>query len=86
MGTKIEKRQNFISVDQKTVINSYGEYFVIGEQIRHDDKDAGEATILSFEPDVEKNEIRVNTNKGYAHIDFLVKVDTHLDIVAQQIF
>lgn len=74
MKKEIEKRQNFISVDQKTVINSYGEYFVVGEQVKHEDKDAGEATIISFEPSIEKNEIRVNTDKGYAHIDFLVKV------------
>jgi len=74
MITELEKRQNFISVDKKMVINSYGEYFVIGEKVKHEDNDAGEAIIISFEPDVEKNEIRVNTDKGFAHIDFLVKV------------
>lgn len=74
MITELEKRQNFISVDKKMVINSYGEYFVVGERVRHKDDEAGEATIISFEPDVEKNEIRVNTDKGYAHIDFLLKI------------
>jgi hypothetical protein len=74
MITESEKRQNFISVDKKMVINSYGEYFVVGEKVKHEDTDAGEATIISFEPDVKKNEIRVNTDKGFAHIDFLVKV------------
>jgi len=74
MITNLQKRQNFISVDKKTVINSYGEYFVIGEKVKHQDDDAGEATIFSFESNVEKNEIRVNTDKGYAHIDFLVKM------------
>lgn len=76
MNTKIEKSQNFISVDQKTAINSYGEYFVVGEKVGHDKKDAGEATIMSFEPNIEQNEIRVNTDKGHAHIDFLVKIET----------
>jgi len=75
MITELEKRQNFISVDKKMVINSYGEYFVVGEKVKHEDNEAGEATILSFEPNEGKNEIRVNTNKGYAHIDFLVKCD-----------
>ncbi len=70
----IALQQNFISVDQKTVRNSYGEFFTIGETVRHDDNEAGEATILSFEPIIERNEIKVYTDKGYAHIDFLVKV------------
>lgn len=70
---KIEKNQNFISTDKKTVINSYGEYFTVGEKVKHEDNDAGESIILSFEPNIEKNEIQVNTDKGYAHIDFLVK-------------
>lgn len=71
---KKETKQNFISVDQKTVMNSYGEFFTIGETVAHDEKEAGLATILSFEPSIEKNEIVVHTDKGYAHIDFLVKV------------
>lgn len=69
----IQTRQNFISVDQKTVMNSYGEFFTVGEIVRHEDDEAGEGTILSFEPNIEKNEIVVNTDKGYAYIDFLVK-------------
>jgi len=71
---KIETRQNFISVDGKTVMNSYGEFFTVGELVKHEDTEAGTATIISFEPNIGKNEIRVNTDKGYAHIDFLVKV------------
>lgn len=70
----IEKRQNFISVDKKMVMNSYGNYFFVGEKVKHEDGDAGEATIINFELNVENNEIRVNTDKGFAHIDFLVKV------------
>lgn len=71
----IETRQNFISVDGKTVINSYGDYFTIGQKVNHDDETAGKATIISFEPNVEKNEIRVNTDKGFAHIDFISRTD-----------
>lgn len=72
---KIEKKQNFISVDGKTVINSYGEFFTIGELVEHDDDTVGKATIISFEPKIEENEITVITDKGYAHIDFLVKIN-----------
>lgn len=69
----MKTRQNFISVDNQTVINSYGDYFTVGEKVTHQDNTVGEATILNFEPDVNKNEVRVNTDKGYAHIDFLLK-------------
>ena len=67
-------KQNFISTDSKTVRNSYGEFFTVGEMVKHEDNDAGEARILSFEPIIERNEIRVHTDKGYTHIDFLVKL------------
>lgn len=70
-----DKHQNFISVDGKTVINSYGQYFTVGEIVKHDDSSVGEAKIISFEPITERNEIRVETDKGYAHIDFLVKIN-----------
>lgn len=73
---KLETNQNFISVDKKTVRNSYGEFFTVGQTVRHDDNNAGTATIISFEPIEERNEIRVHTDKGYAHIDFI----THIDI------
>lgn len=67
------RKQNFISVDKQTVINSYDEVYTVGETVLHEDKEAGNATILSFEPSESKNEVIVNTDKGYAHIDFLVK-------------
>lgn len=68
-------KQNFISVDGKTVRNSFGEFFTIGEIVKHEDETVGEAKILSFQPDTERNEIRVNTTEGFAHIDFLVKIE-----------
>ena len=74
MKINLEKRQNFINVAKNTVITSYGEYFCIGEEVKHEDDKAVTATIIRFEPDIESNEIRVITTKGYAHIDFLVKL------------
>lgn len=71
---KIIRNQNFISVDGKTVRNSYGEYFTVGEIVKHDDDKAGCAKIESFELNHEKNEIKAHTDRGYAHIDFLVKI------------
>lgn len=70
---KIEKKQNFISVDGKTARNSYDEFFTIGEVVAHQDESVGEATILRFEPSIEMNEVKVYTDKGYAYIDFLLK-------------
>jgi hypothetical protein len=66
---------NFISVDKKTVINSNGDFFSIGETVKHQDPDAEKATIINFEPNTEINEIKVITNKGYAYIDFLIKIE-----------
>ena len=66
--------QNFISVDGKTARNSYGDFFNVGDVVEHQDNEAGTATILSFEPSVEKNEVWANTDKGYAFIDFISKI------------
>jgi len=68
-------RQNFISVDKKTARNSYDNFFSVGERVWHQDSTAGSATILSFKADTAKNEVKVNTDKGYAHLDFLIKKD-----------
>lgn len=68
-------RVNHLSVDKTSAVSSYGEYFSIGELVEHEDNTAGQATILSFEIDEKRNEIRVNTDKGYAYLDFLVKIE-----------
>lgn len=73
---KIETKQNFISVDKKTVRNSYGEFFTVGEIVGHENLEVGEATILVFEPDMEQNEVKAHTNKGWCHIDFLNKLES----------
>jgi hypothetical protein len=72
---EIVTEQNFISVDKNTVRNSYGEFFTVGETVSHQDAEVGTSTIISFEPIVDRNEIRVHTDKGYAHIDFLNKIN-----------
>lgn len=71
---KIETKQNFISVDKQTARNSYGEFFTVGETVSHQDTEAGDATIISFTAELAMNEVRADTNKGSAHIDFLVKI------------
>ena len=67
-------RQNFISTDGKTARNSYDQYFTVGEVVKHQDETVGEATILKFLPVEDMNEIRAHTDKGYAYIDFSVKI------------
>lgn len=67
-------KQNFISVDFKTALSSYGEYFTLGERVRHEDSEAGEATITGFELDTATNEVRVFTTEGFAHLDFIRKL------------
>ncbi len=66
-------RQNFISVDQKSARNSYGQFFTLGDKVSHEDETVGEAIIEGFESNVSKNEVKALTNKGYAHIDFISK-------------
>lgn len=73
------EKQNFISVDGQTVRNSYGEFFSIGEVVGHEGAE-DTATIVSFEPKKEENEITVYTDKGHAHIDFLIKLNKKKDI------
>jgi hypothetical protein len=70
---QVEKKQNFISVDGKTVMNSYGEFFTINEVVGHDGAE-NHAVIISFQPILDDNEILVLTSKGTAHIDFLLKL------------
>lgn len=64
-------KRNFTSTDKKEAINSFDVRFAIGDIVIHQDEKAGEATIISFEVDEETNEVKVHTDKGYAHIDFL---------------
>lgn len=68
------KEQNFLSVDGRTAINSYGEYFQVGELVWHDDI-VGNAIILSFQGVKRENDVTVFTSKGYTHLDFLVKLE-----------
>lgn len=75
MENKLDiSKQNFISVDKSAAVSSWGEYFGIGELVSHEDNDADTATILGFELDIESNEVKVITDKGWTHLDFLVKL------------
>ena len=67
-------RKNFISVDKKSALDSFGRRFEVGDYVSHEDGEVGEAVILSFEAVEEDNEVKVHTNKGWAHIDFIVKL------------
>ena len=71
----MDTRRNFISSDGKMARNSYDEFFAIGQLIKHQDEEAGNATIVSFEINAEINEVRVNTDKGFAHIDFITAIE-----------
>ena len=69
----INEKQNFLSVDGKTARNSYGDFFNVGEEVSHQDQEAGRSVILRFEAKKIENEITAYTSEGYAHLDFLVK-------------
>jgi hypothetical protein len=76
---ELELRRNFISADKKVARNSFNEYFFIDEIVTHSDGESGEAKILSFEINDEYAEVKVITDKGYAHIDFLNKTNKTYD-------
>lgn len=67
--------ENLISCSRNVVINTTGEVLKVGDLVKHQDENAGRAIILSFEINEELGEVKAQTDKGYAHIDFLTKVD-----------
>ena len=79
-------KQNFLSVDKKTARSSYGEFFTVGETVGHQDKEAGIATITSFEFDEKMNEVFVLTDKGYAYLDFIEKREDLKEPVAYEVW
>lgn len=61
--------------ENKQSATTFGRTFTIGEKVTHQDKEAGEATILSFEmSNTHLGEVKVITDKGFTHLDFLEKL------------
>jgi hypothetical protein len=74
LETAYNKKQNFVSADHKTAISSDGEYFQVGDIVEHQDVEAGQATIQKFGIENQKHEIIARTDKGYAGLDYLIKI------------
>ena len=73
--TATELKRNFISADKIIARDSYGQFFKIGESVKHEDSNAEKANIISFQIDEESEEIKVYLDNGkWAHLDFLVKL------------
>lgn len=72
--TNINYRKDYLSVDKLTAISAEGEIFEIGDVVKHDDKEAGQATIKSFYFNYETNDVGVNTEKGSSNICFITKI------------
>jgi hypothetical protein len=70
------KKQNFLSANGHVARNSYGDYYRVGEKVKHEAGELGEQTavIERFSVDTESNEIKAHTTKGWAHLDFLRKM------------
>lgn len=69
-----ELKQNFISMDRKVAINSHGQYFTIGDVVKHEGRPDDETAVINkFTVDRQSDEVRVYTNKGHAHLDFIYK-------------
>lgn len=80
-SNNLSHRCNFINALETMAINSYGEVFKIGAQVGHEDKNAPNATIESFDVDKESNEIIAFTDKGFCHIDFMYNLHSDDGIV-----
>lgn len=70
----VNNRKDFLSVDGETAISAHGEIFNIGDLVEHEDTEAGQANIISFELDKKSNDVRANTEKGWARICFITKI------------
>ena len=65
-------KQNFLSVDKKIAMNSDGDYFRVGDIVHHEGAPEAEtANILSFDIDIESEEVLVYTSRGTCHLDFI---------------
>lgn len=68
-------RVNFISTNYQIAINSDGDYFRIGDKVHHEGAPENEIGIIEkFEIDNESEEVKVFTDKGHCHIDFIYHV------------
>lgn len=69
---------DFISSDSKRAIQMHNEnlfvVFEVGETVSHQDKKVGHAKILSFEFDIPDNSVKVITDKGHTHLQFIEKL------------
>lgn len=80
-NNNLSHRCNFINPTRTMAISSYGEVFKIGAHVGHEDKNAPNAVIESFDVDEESNEIIAFTDKGYCHIDFMYNLHSDAGIV-----
>lgn len=66
-----DNRQDYISIDKKTVISSEGIILKIGDKVKHDSAGNEIATIKKFTINKESYDIIAHTTKGTARISFL---------------
>lgn len=72
-----ELKRNFISADKTIARDSYGQFFKVGELVKHEDGNVEAASIISFQINEESEEIKVYLDNGkWAHLDFLIKINS----------
>jgi len=74
MKPALKYRKNYISTDGLTAMAGLGDFFEVGEEVKHQDASVAKAKILSFEHDTFMGEVKVVTDKGYCYIDSLIKL------------
>lgn len=70
---ELDLRQNFLSMDKKIAMDSFGVFYRIGDVVKHEgSKNPKETAVIEkFSIDKKSEEIKVNTNKGHCHLDFI---------------
>lgn len=84
-------KKHFIALDKRSAIiyetvTGNIHFFEVGDVVKHDDDTVGLATIVSFEESHDyPGEVKVNTTSGYAHLDFIIKLNNTSSLSSQMI-
>ena len=72
---KQEYRIDYLSVDKQIALSAEGEFFKVGDIVKHESEGDDTATIESFFLNEETMDVLAQTNLGAARICFIYKAD-----------
>lgn len=69
----VKYRKDYLSVDKQTAISAHGEFFEVGDVVKHESQGEEKATIESFYLDEVEMDVIAKTTLGTARICFIYK-------------